>query len=738
MCSGAAFARGDAWQRAGHVENPTTYADGLSADVRGTWRQVGKVTVSADAKGLHTTCSCGAGEYCRHAAALLLQWIRAPRSFAEATSDADGEAALLDNAVDMLLDLPEVETANADEFESLLQTHTMTKLREIARRRGLRGGGRNKVELAATLAVSLADPQNIDAALAMLTDDELALLQAIDLVDLDANAVSVMNTAYQVLSGSAEPTEFYRALNTLDNLGLAFNVSDWNFPPARYTVPSVVAARIPLADSPLSRMVHAAERADDLTPSLGGSHLDLFEVFLVVVHEIQSGGVGREIQPLPKGAKIAASSGWMSEEPPTPSPRPLYGRPQSSEQAFRPQPPPLSDSELQYLAERTGGSVDMIDFAIETLTSLEVLTYVGRGKSAQMVAREEMLHALLLLPPADRTALLTETWLSLFDAFDFRGMAFRAKPLQLHALQLPFYAPLAMGEPQNVGVRILMTRLLARLSGGDTETRWYDLPAWLDMLWTLTPELLGKGAASVGEWWFSGTSEHQIRLNLEDRTGWQEVWEPLVESMLLGPMTWLRLVDTSRQKDGTLSVRPRPEAAAVFQSSPGDAVPVPGSPLSLQVDSTGAPEILVPAGYPDLALHILLAEMADLADVSPDGLRYRLTRQRAQEAFDGGATGPDLLRILAERAGGNVPADVRAVLDAWWNSYGNVRLYDDLTLIELDDDILLQELLATSSLPGALVDVLTPRLVAVEPAAVRPLLGEMERLGYTPRVLEEV
>jgi hypothetical protein len=78
------------------------------------------------------------------------------------------------------------------------------------------------------------------------------------------------------------------------------------------------------------------------------------------------------------------------------------------------------------------------------------------------------------------------------------------------------------------------------------------------------------------------------------------------------------------------------------------------------------------------------------------------------------------------------------VLDAWWNSYGNVRLYDDLTLIELDDDILLQELLATSSLPGALVDVLTPRLVAVEPAAVRPLLGEMERLGYTPRVLEEV
>src|SRR5450759_4679391 len=79
LCTGAAFGRGDAWQRAGHVGNPTIYADGFSADVRGTWRQVERVTVSADAKGVHTACSCQVGEYCRHAAALLLHWIRAPR-----------------------------------------------------------------------------------------------------------------------------------------------------------------------------------------------------------------------------------------------------------------------------------------------------------------------------------------------------------------------------------------------------------------------------------------------------------------------------------------------------------------------------------------------------------------------------------------------------------------------------------------------------------------------------------
>src|SRR5437588_7779103 len=81
LCNGAAFSRGDAWQRAGHVGNPVVYTDGLSADVRGTWHQVERVTVNADAKGLHTNCTCGAGEYCRHAAALLLQWVRAAHSF---------------------------------------------------------------------------------------------------------------------------------------------------------------------------------------------------------------------------------------------------------------------------------------------------------------------------------------------------------------------------------------------------------------------------------------------------------------------------------------------------------------------------------------------------------------------------------------------------------------------------------------------------------------------------------
>lgn len=730
--------RGDAWQRTGHVGNPTIYTDGLSADVRGTWHQVERVTVQADAKGIHTNCTCGAGEYCRHAAALLLHWVRAPQSFADLAPEMYGDPPSLEEVLSLASEPPDEEPERS-ELASLLETYTMTELREIARRRGVHGGGRNKIDLAATLAVSLADPENIDTALATLTDDERTVLQLIDLLDIDAQVGTIRASAQRVLSEGSDLADVYPAIATLVNLGLVFNIGDWRYQGERYTVPQVVAARIPLPGSPLSQLIHRAERADQTVARAEHSGLDLMELFLVVVHEVLRGSIGKELPVMPAGATIVPSSAWMVEPPTGSGTKAQIGRSKGAELTLRPQPPYLSEADLQSLSQRTGESVDLIDFAVTILIVLDILTMSGRGKSTRLVPQPQRLRALLQLPPADRALMLVDGWLSLFEAFDFRSIQIEGEPLELHTLQLPYHAPLARGAPHSGAVRNLMAKLLVRLTAVEPEARWYDLPAWLDMLWTLTPDLLGTGTVPTGEWWFSRPSDCKTHLDLQERTGWQEIWEPLLESMLLGPLTWLHLVDTSRQEDGILSFRPRPEAALGFAASSGEVVPHALPPLVLQIDhSSGAPEILVPAGYPDLSLHSLLAEMTDLADVSPVGLRYRLTRQRAQEAFDRGETAPDLLALLTERIGGSVPEEVRAVLDTWWTSYGQVRLYDDLTLIELDDDILLQVLLATSSLRTALVEVITPRLVAIDPAAIRPLMGEMERLGYTPRIVEGV
>jgi len=146
-----------------------------------------------------------------------------PRSFAQRVPETYGDPLSLDEAIDLDLDLiDEVELPDRDEFAALLEVHTMTDLREIARRRGVRGGGRNKVELAAALAVSLADPANIDAALATLADDERAMLLALYLIDLEPNSWNAMGSAYRTISGETDPMKFTRALDTLVRLGLAF------------------------------------------------------------------------------------------------------------------------------------------------------------------------------------------------------------------------------------------------------------------------------------------------------------------------------------------------------------------------------------------------------------------------------------------------------------------------------------------------------------------------------------
>lgn len=144
---------------------------------------------------------------------------------------------------------------------------------------------------------------------------------------------------------------------------------------------------------------------------------------------------------------------------------------------------------------------------------------------------------------------------------------------------------------------------------------------------------------------------------------------------------------------------------------------------------------MVPHGS-DGTIYTLLARIGELTEASPHGLRYRLMPELVQAAFDGGMTGPDLIGSLADAVGGTLPEELGATLARWWAGYGTIRLYDELALVELDDDLLLRELLATSSLSEILVQVCSPRVVAIDPAGVDTLLAELTRLGHTPRLME--
>jgi Helicase conserved C-terminal domain len=209
------------------------------------------------------------------------------------------------------------------------------------------------------------------------------------------------------------------------------------------------------------------------------------------------------------------------------------------------------------------------------------------------------------------------------------------------------------------------------------------------------------------------------------------VYGTLVAALLDGPLAWLSLVDVAAGRDGPRAFRVRPSASVLV----GRPVLQPPTPATVIVSDDAS--VLVPAGTADTAVHSLLTRVGEFVGGSAEGLRYILTAERVQTAFDDGLSGPELLRCLEERSPKPVPRRVRSRIERWWASYGRVRLYDELSLVELSKEILPAEVLAAvPALRRHLVYAISPRLLAVEPTAAEGVVAELVRLGYAPRILE--
>ena len=77
-----------------------------------------------------------------------------------------------------------------------------------------------------------------------------------------------------------------------------------------------------------------------------------------------------------------------------------------------------------------------------------------------------------------------------------------------------------------------------------------------------------------------------------------------------------------------------------------------------------------------------------------------------------------------------------ACWDDWWAAYGQVRIYDDVTVIEFGDDHALVEMKAVTSLGSLPYAEISPRLVMIPRLTANHLIAELEKDGYTPRKIE--
>lgn len=756
LAGAVAFARADAWQRAGHLRQPVVRSGVLSGTVRGTWQRADDVQVTAPAGRLQSSCTCEQPTLCVHAATLLLHWLRQPATFVPARPSphaapspaaayapiATGgiqrgrRSALLadfddddfddfvgdDDDEDALdLELPE-EVAAAidpgrtatDELAALFDLASMAELREIARRREFRPTARSKADLARQLAEALARPESVDAALSRLNPDELLALHVIDLLGSSLATQEHITQAFRTLGGrAAQPP-----LSVLVELALVGAVQFAGTTAIGYAVPTAVTPRLgPLPA--LARPLQDGAKLPAATPATLAPGLDLRQGLLALVHEAET----RVIPPHPQQPRPAlnqqyAPSYWviLSQE--------QTGRPNSYAVAYgvarlAPIPPMLGQEELERLARAMGRPVGFVTFVLHVALTFDILDTTDR-----LTAKPEFVQALLMVPPALQRQMLLATLAAPHYLAELRRLLAEDGPLEFHA-RLGYFGQTTPLLGQAAELRQLLVRAIAKLP----PDVWYDYPAFLELLRRWAPwqsphlSFVQRSSAKDPIWWVSDHAKPKQALDLDEPEAWQSVYGRYIGDTLSGPLAWIGMLDLAPDSDGPRAFRVRP---------PGGEQTGAGQTLAVDADFT----VHVPAGAPDGGIYSLLAQAAELVGFSPDGLRYRLSGERVRALFDDGMSGLDLLRYLERRSAAPLPERVRQAVQRWWTGYGRVRLYDDLTLLELADDYLLPELLRTTKLADVLIHTFSPRLIAVEPEGVDRLIADLTRAGHPPGLFE--
>lgn len=726
LCGAQTFAAADALQRAGHVLGPTYDGEGVAAGVRGTWRRVDRAGLHIRGGRAQPTCTRDGAAFCRHVGALLLEVIRNPAALTpgdaafEAFEDEFGTLVTVQPGAAPAIDEGEPPLA---ELTRLLEADTVPRLRELARRRGVGVSGSKKADVVRSLAAGLADPAGIDAALAALGPSERLALDAayIAAVAAPPSAGSIVRVV-QLLGGTATTSD----VESLRTAGLVFNVAEYSYGDDEYAVPRTVAARL----SPRDDLTLRTSVKDASAGSGGAAKLGIVETLQVIAQATMSDQVGRQTEERPPDLAAYRLPGFSIDPAVAEA---VAADPDLATKGNGIRLVPLrllGDADLQRLADRAGQSVDAIDFAVRLMRSLQIAE-----ATSPLTVRAERLQALLDLPPSARLAAVYRAWLATAGLPELGLLV--ADGGQLRLRWRPTYATWYQPFQQPLAAAVA---LVARLIGRMAPDVWYDLGAFVrtvnEVATFAAPTLvqlrsLPPTAQSLVLLAPTKRGGEQP-LALRTPEGWTRFLAALVATLLTGPLTWLGCVEVIVRPDRTGALRVRRAAGVLAER--GDAVESSARSGQIVVDADLS--VLVPAGTVDAAVHGLLARAGDLVAASGEGLRYRLTPAGLQALFDAGTTGPEFVRFLAERAGGALPAAVRSTIDRWWSDYGTVRLYDELAVIELNDDVLLTELLAATSLDASLVHTFSPRLIAVDSAKADDLVAELTSRGYAPRVVE--
>jgi Helicase conserved C-terminal domain len=745
-------------QETGHVEpEPGRYLVKVEIHGRSTWS---------------ATCSCNVPSdsfsICPHAAALLYQWLAHPLSFIPPSSDSNftemppsQQQAALQNGDQEREVLPEsmieryasqaeqtieppgsppggqVTVPLGNLTEMLIQLG-LSELRAIAREYDVIKTGLSKQQLVETIVELLKQPEVVRRVVGSLEKQQRQLLAAITLAG-GAVTDDELRGLFERFS-LGYPNQLQGALAALRSkcllLRTSFNASlqqrmslVGSLLEVGWYVPSEVRAALHVTVPVTPFEVRPGKDGEAGTTKIEQARpYALLEDLLLVARALDGYQLGKEDEEGDRSANRGELRGHLIGSPTV----------SSSRVVTLPPPPGMpSPALLASLQAAVPRSPAFLHFAIRLLRLVDIL-YKDDAEAPYLRALPTI--ARLLLGPTRKEVArdLFKRWLTqptYAELFDLQEeglhLRFRTGPLGRPALRTGEL------ETENGEARQVLVALLAKVP----LNQWISFSAFARFVYRLNPTFLQRRQSifSLPTWWLEreeGRPLHPAQLN-----DWMRVEGRYLNRLLCGPFHWWGLSDLALSSTGQLlAFRLTPLTGLLLNGTIGSRHVIKEDDQApaavLKISQTG--DILISCSSSAWPLIESIEDFAEVAGVQSEWLRYRLTARSLGDAFSRGLHPSDLLQVLRQHASAGEPlTSMLERLEQRIASYGRLRLYTDVTLLEVSDTPVMRELAATTPLEEQVVRAIHPTALILKKQGAERIVQDLKRRGQTPLLHEE-
>ncbi len=725
-----------------------------------------------------STCACNAGStlLCSHAAALLYHWLGHPGGFitvaeTAAQPDAEGPSQEKEEASPVPQPAKPAHIAHTNnpvrvlamqsgpvpvgDLLSMLSQMGLSDLRAMAREYEIVPNGLSRQQLAEAIQGALQQPEAVRRVATTLEKAQRQLLAALVLAG-GAMSDDDLRGLYERFS-LGQPSQYQPVLMTLQSKALLLRASLNSTTAQRSGLSGAlldVGWYVPLEVRTALRVMvpvtlFRAESSEEKPRLQTREPLGLLADLLLVARALE-------------GYHLEQQDEWLERKASTRmTDMPSVRLPGGSD-GSAPVPPPLdtpSASMLASLQEKLERPPAFLRFAVRLLRLADILHQDDTGKPYLCVLPDA---AQLLLGPTSMEAArdLFELWLtqsSYEELFELQeeGVRLRCRATSLH---VPLIRPGEL-DAENREARQLIVTLLSQAP----LDQWISFPAFARFLYRLNPLYIQKKQRhfSAPHWWLELDEGRPLRpLSLGD---WSRAEAHYLARLLRGPLHWWGICDLAHSADGRLlAFRLTPFANWLLHG----IAPVSQSEelnyqnLAASLEVVDSEEVLITSStqaWPTLAV---IEQFAETMGVQRGRLRYRLTPKAVGEALSRGKQATrllEMLRLLAEQQATGEKAERRAIgeemeragvnpapavqtsladmlvhLERWIASYGRVRLYSGVTLLETADTMVMRELSATTSLQEQIVQTIHPTLLILKQTGAERMIEDLKRRGQSP------